>query len=155
MFREVISKVIGMRRLNTCTRCILQTCSALLSICRAKIESRSVGVVATVATKQRQPLPQSTESTTSRNDYLRRKQEVFSGTLCLARMNWSELSGAATQSFHDLGSRFTLTKIQNYLPSIYEFRNTRLLYAYFNRRHMPNTPADEGQVRGKSHRWKG
>jgi len=31
---------IGMRRLNTCTRCILRTCSTLRSICRAKIESR-------------------------------------------------------------------------------------------------------------------
>src|ERR1700761_1042309 len=28
-----------MRRLNTCTRCILRTSSTLLSICRAKIES--------------------------------------------------------------------------------------------------------------------
>jgi hypothetical protein len=51
-----------MRRLNTCTRYILQTYSALLSIYRAKIESRSVGVVATVATKQRQPPRQSIES---------------------------------------------------------------------------------------------
>jgi len=29
----------GMRRLNTCTWCILRTCSTLRSICRAKIES--------------------------------------------------------------------------------------------------------------------
>ena len=39
----------------------------LSSIYGAKIESRSVGVVATVATKQRQPPRQSTESTKDRN----------------------------------------------------------------------------------------
>ena len=50
----LIWKSIGMRRLNTCTRCILQTYSILSSIRRAKIESRSAGVVA-VVTKQRQP----------------------------------------------------------------------------------------------------
>jgi hypothetical protein len=31
---------LGMRRLNTCTRCILRTSSSLLRVCRAKIESR-------------------------------------------------------------------------------------------------------------------
>jgi hypothetical protein len=36
---EARGRVSGMRRLNTCTRCILRTCSTLRSICRAKIES--------------------------------------------------------------------------------------------------------------------
>ena len=41
-----------MRRLNTCTRWILRPARSLLSICRAKIELRSVRVVAAI-TKQR------------------------------------------------------------------------------------------------------